>query len=244
MNRLVILTGATGGIGSSILEGLKPNPDIKICALSRKRLVEHDSILSLAVDFSVPDYSYLDNLRAWLQTQRKTDEIIIILAAASIQPIEAIGRFDSRISGNIETNVVSQIYLINSVIKYAEEKKIAVRIIHFDSGAAYRPIGGWSLYCSSKAYLSMFLKVLAMEHKEYKIVLFDPGVVNTEMQQNIRDAVCDAFVDIEFFKKLKTNNKLHDPVSVGNMVLSRYIFDWKAKVINETYTSCMSGCVE
>lgn len=244
MSRLVILTGATGGIGSSILEGLKTSPDIRVCTFSRKYVTAHSNISSIIADFSVPDYGYLDRLNAWLQTQCNTDEIILVLAAASIQPIEAVGKFDEGLLGNIETNVTSQICLINFVIQYAEEKEIPVRIIHFDSGAAYRPIGGWSLYCASKAYVSMFLKVLASEHNEYKIVLFDPGVVNTEMQRNIRNAVSDAFVDIESFKKLKTDHKLHDPVSVGNMVLSKYIFDWKAESLNEKYTPYMSECTE
>ena len=244
MSRLVILTGATGGIGSSILEGLKTKPDFKVCAFSRKCIAEDSNISSIIADFSVPNYNYLDSLNAWMQAQCHTEEIILILAAASIQPIDAIGRFDDELLGNVETNVTSQICLINSVIKYAEEKRVPVRIVHFDSGAAYRPIGGWSLYCASKAYLSMFLKVLASEHNRYKIVLFDPGVVNTEMQQNIRNAGSDAFVDIESFRKLKADNKLQDPISVGNMVLSRYIFDWKAKAINEKYATYISECVE
>ncbi len=233
MTRLVILTGATGGIGSSILRGLEGGSDMRVCVLTRNGAFQREGITSITADFSQPGAGYADELAAWIDGHRDIGEIALVLAAASIGPINAIGSFGVAAAENIQINVTSQIRVIDTVVKCAQKNKAPVRIIQFDSGAAYRPIGGWALYCASKAYVSMFLKVLASEHKEYKIVLFDPGVVDTGMQKTIRDADSDAFTDRDYFKSLKDDRKLRDPGDVAKVVLDRYIWDWKAKQLNE-----------
>ena len=238
MSKLIVLTGASGGIGSSILAGLvKDTSEWKICTLLRKRTIKYNNAFldSIYADFSTPDISYLTKLEAWINAQNTSEEIILILAAATIRPIEAIGRLDGQLSTNLAINVTSQIYLINTIVRCAEQSGVPVRIIQFDSGAAYKPIGGWALYCASKAYMSMFLKVLAKEHADYKIVLFDPGVVDTGMQRDIREATSDSFVEVETFRTMKENNKLNNPSDVAYFVLSRYIFNWEAEAFNEKF---------
>ena len=239
MNRLVILTGATGGIGSSILCGLENEANTRLCVLTRKSGLEHDGVTSVFADFSKPDYAYVDELGAWINSEDDVSEILLVLAAASISPIDAVGSFGAGIAENVEINITSQIRLIDRVVSCAQKNAVPVRIVQFDSGAAYRPIDGWALYCASKAYISMFLRVLASEHKEYKIVLFDPGVVDTGMQQTIRGADSDAFTDRDYFKSLKSERKLHDPKDVARTVMDRYILDWKAEQLNERYDLCV-----
>ena len=61
-------------------------------------------------------------------------------------------------------------------------------IINISSGAAYRPLEGWSAYCSSKAALVMLSRAIAHEYGEQCLRVFSLGVppTDTEMQNLIR----------------------------------------------------------
>jgi NAD(P)-dependent dehydrogenase (short-subunit alcohol dehydrogenase family) len=62
------------------------------------------------------------------------------------------------------------------------------RIINLSSGAAHRPMEGWSCYCAAKAGLAMLTRSLALEYgaRGIKAFGFSPGVVDTDMQAEIR----------------------------------------------------------
>jgi NAD(P)-dependent dehydrogenase (short-subunit alcohol dehydrogenase family) len=56
-------------------------------------------------------------------------------------------------------------------------------IVNLSSGAAQRPMDGWSAYCTSKAGLAMLTRCLDTEYREMGIRVHDfiPGVVGTDM---------------------------------------------------------------
>jgi len=61
-------------------------------------------------------------------------------------------------------------------------------LINISSGAAARPILGWSSYCVSKAGLSMLTKSIWMEYGQrgLRVFGFDPGRVDTPMRETLR----------------------------------------------------------
>jgi NAD(P)-dependent dehydrogenase (short-subunit alcohol dehydrogenase family) len=61
-------------------------------------------------------------------------------------------------------------------------------IINVSSGAAHRPLEGWSAYCSSKAGLAMLTRSIMLEYGDRGIRAygFSPGTVRTDMQTIIR----------------------------------------------------------
>lgn len=234
MKKLIILTGATGGIGSAILKQIS-NKEYDICILSRNNPSSNDNINQIKVDFANDNNGYLDEIRNWIVKHKNISEVVIILASSVITPINAIGNMYGLIRDNIYINVLSQIQIIDIVTNIAQTKNCPVRIIQFDSGAAYRPVAGWSLYCSAKAYMSIFLRTLAEERNDYKIVLFDPGVVDTGMQENIRNADVSVFKDRAIFLRYREDRKLNDPNEVAEFVVRRYLTNWSAESINEKY---------
>ncbi|MEZ5667691.1 MAG: SDR family oxidoreductase [Alphaproteobacteria bacterium] len=62
------------------------------------------------------------------------------------------------------------------------------RIVNISSGAARRPLEGWSAYCASKAGLAMLTRSTDLEGRAHGIRCFGyaPGVVDTAMQATIR----------------------------------------------------------
>jgi NAD(P)-dependent dehydrogenase (short-subunit alcohol dehydrogenase family) len=59
-------------------------------------------------------------------------------------------------------------------------------VVNISSGAAGHAMEGWSAYCCSKAGLAMLTQVIAHEHANIRAYGFRPGVVDTDMQSQIR----------------------------------------------------------
>ena len=176
-------------------------------------------------DKNLVPYKFLD----------ETDEIILVLSAFVIEPIQLIDSMDSEdIEKNIRINIISQIALIQQYVNYVENTQKKLRIVFMDSGAAYKPLKGWSLYCCGKAYMDMFLECLVAE-RSYDVVLYDPGVVDTGMQQIIRQSSPKVFDRVDEFKRFQTEGKLHTPAQVAKNMYDRYMKDWNAQQFRERY---------
>ena len=78
-------------------------------------------------------------------------------------------------------------------------------MIHISSGAAHKNIAGWGTYCVSKGALLDSGSASRMRTLEHDIAMASVrrGVVDTEMQQVIRDAQHSAFVARPYFESLK-----------------------------------------
>ena len=239
--RKILITGATGGIGSCIVNQLgNIEEELSICCIVRNKITVSSKKEILSIQFDLENSVKYDGLRTkiaqWICKEAgHTEEIVLVLAAAAIAPIEGVGILGKGIVKNITVNVASQAVIVYCVVCMCKRYDIPLRIIQFDSGAAYRPVAGWSLYCASKAYLSMFLQTLAVEDDCCKVVLFDPGVVDTKMQDYIRDSVSGMFAEHDKFLAYKESGLLHAAPDVAGYVIQNYISDWKAKSIKEKY---------
>ena len=61
-------------------------------------------------------------------------------------------------------------------------------IVNVSSGAAMRPLEGWSAYCTGKAGLAMLTRAIALENPDngIRVFGFQPGTTDTDMQVTIR----------------------------------------------------------
>ena len=61
-------------------------------------------------------------------------------------------------------------------------------IVNVSSGAALRPLEGWSAYCAGKAGLAMLTRSIDLEHRAggIRVFGFQPGTTDTDMQVAIR----------------------------------------------------------
>lgn len=89
----------------------------------------------------------------------------------------------------ISANLVGAYRMIHAVLPTFEAQGRG-RIVNISSGAALRPQEGWSAYCASKAGLAMLTRSVDMEWRPRGVLCFSiaPGVVDTGMQQQIRDS--------------------------------------------------------
>ena len=95
------------------------------------------------------------------------------------------------------------------------------RITTISSGAAKRSLHGWSAYCVSKAGLDMWTNCMAEEGKTQNIsaVAIAPGIVDTGMQLEIRNADELSFPMLHNFIDYHVNGELTNPSEVSKKLL-------------------------
>jgi NAD(P)-dependent dehydrogenase (short-subunit alcohol dehydrogenase family) len=95
------------------------------------------------------------------------------------------------------------------------------RIVNVSSGAAVNPVAGWSAYCAAKAGLDMLTKTAALELRGTPITVnaLHPGMVNTDMQEDIRSVDTDGSrLDFARFHAAHAEGELRTPDAVARMI--------------------------
>jgi NAD(P)-dependent dehydrogenase (short-subunit alcohol dehydrogenase family) len=113
---------------------------------------------------------------------------LLINNAGIITPIGALHETDSaEWARNLHVNLAGAAAVTHAVLPEMLAAKRGT-IINISSGAAHRPLPGWSAYCAAKAGLAMLTRSLAADYSEAGIRVFGfaPGLVDTEMQETIR----------------------------------------------------------
>lgn len=120
----------------------------------------------------------------------------------------------------INLNLAAPMILTDAFAKAYGDRSGQKIIINISSGAAHKPLPGWGEYCTSKAGLAMFSKVAAEELKEKGIRVFSlaPGIVDTEMQAEIRHAHSEDFPALERFVSYKSEGQLSSAEEVAKKI--------------------------
>lgn len=213
MNKLIIITGANRGLGKALVDISLRDEDAIIISLSRSLHEDHKKIGGSKLVFIKTDLSepFSESIFDVIGKETQSDTALYFFNNASIiLPIDKIGSFkELDIETSIKVNIQYPVNLINSLLsKFPNNKTVLVNI---SSGAGTNPIPFWSLYGSAKAYMKLFFRILEEENKENSRLSFysiDPGVLDTGMQENIRDNV---FPNQDYFKSLKEDDKLIKP---------------------------------
>lgn len=224
-DEIVILTGSSKGLGRKILDQIIRKPNTLMVSISRSKIIcESDNFTQLNYDLSNFQNckAALISIENLLNTQIKIKKIILINNAARLGEIKTcINSNPEDISKTIFLNTTVPILLQNKVIQYAS-KDVFVEVLNIISGAANKPYHGWGAYCTSKAGLLMATKAIALEISNLglnaKAWALIPGVIDTEMQEKIRNSNREDFHDLDRFIKFKADNILLSPLKLANFI--------------------------
>jgi len=113
---------------------------------------------------------------------------IVVNNAGIVTPIGRIDRLDiAEWAECIAVDLVAAFHVVQLAVQ-GQTRSGGGTIVNLSSGAAHRPLEGWSAYCAAKAGLAMVTRSV---HEEFgaagiRVFGFKPGVVDTEMQGTIR----------------------------------------------------------
>jgi benzil reductase ((S)-benzoin forming) len=167
------------------------------------------------------------------------DEVVLINNSGTLSEVKHVGNLsNSNIIDGYNVNMVAPAILMNNFVKTFEISSAKKTILNISSGAGKNAYDGWGVYCSSKAAIDMFSRVLAEEQRidgsAFSVFSVAPGVVNTEMQQVIRNSEEKDFSNLKVFLKYNNDQLLTEPEFVAKKLF--YILQ-NTKNFNEVLLS-------
>lgn len=218
---LLILTGHTKGLGKAILDHYLSRQNFHIIAISRSSLGrEYANLTEFCLDLS--DLSVLEGMLPMLFPKGDFERVVLINNAGWIGEIKSIGNLStSGIQKVLNLNLLAPIILCNSFVRAYRDQQAEKIICNISSGAAHKPLSGWAEYCSSKAGLAMFSQVAAEEltKEGFQVFSLAPGIVDTEMQAEIRQADESDFPALDRFVHYKSSNQLSSVEKVSEKIV-------------------------
>jgi NAD(P)-dependent dehydrogenase (short-subunit alcohol dehydrogenase family) len=191
--KIALVTGASRGLGEGAARALaRQGAAVMLLArdgdlagkVAREIAASGGRAEALACDVS--DYAAV--ARAVADTRRSLGGLdILVNNAGVIEPIAEIAASDPAVwARNIQINLIGAYNVVRAVLD-GMLKKPGGTLINISSGAAYRPLEGWSAYCAGKAGLAMLTRSIALETAgKVRIFGFSPGTIDTDMQVKIR----------------------------------------------------------
>jgi benzil reductase ((S)-benzoin forming) len=215
-----IITGSSKGLGKSLLDLLLTDESNFVYGLSRTSSIEHKQYIDTNIDLSkmeeVLKFQFPQILRA--------DKVVLINNAANLGDVKHVGGIDNqKIIDAYNLNLITPVILANNFISEYSELECEKIILNISSGAGRKPIDGWNVYCSTKAGLDMFSRVLkdeiTIDSSNIKVLSLAPGIIDTEMQSEVRRSNEMSFSNIERFKYYKESGYLVAPEITAKQVL-------------------------
>lgn len=155
--------------------------------------------------------------------EEEADAMCLVNNAGTLKPIGPLGKYDAEAyRQNLELNYVAPLMLTHHFVQLLQKEDLEKRVVFISSGAAGKPYYGWTHYCSTKAGVNMFVQTLALEQESkphpVKVMAFNPGRMETDMQVLIREQDADDFAEVEDFIASRTDGRMATPEEVSGVL--------------------------
>lgn len=221
-----IVTGTTKGLGSAIKEIRLRDSDNTVIALNRNPDSNtNPNFINIKCDISNNEeienaFNEIANNIVHLEPE----EIVLINNAGVVDPIKFIQNASAEeIQKCFEINVLGTINTSRCFLKNFSNLDSQKAIVNISSGAASNPMAGWSVYTATKAAVEIFTKSVAIEQAQEdfptKIFAFQPGKVETPMQEYVRNQKPEDLPLVDIFIQSHKGNQNFSPELIAEMLV-------------------------
>ena len=217
---LYVITGTTKGLGAALRDELARDANNLVICLSRGPSTGHAPV-NVHVDFTDiaavgPAFSMCTSLIG----ANRFDLAVLVNNAGVVVPVDSFDRLDPvDTANNVTINLVAPMVLTRLFANATRNRATKRLVVNISSGAAKRPIAGWSVYCASKAGLEMATRAAALEAASedngLTICSLAPGVIDTPMQAYVRETTEREFPDVARFRAMKADGVLREAGDVA-----------------------------
>lgn len=241
---VAIITGASKGLGHALaLSFMASDAHLIIIsrrysdALARRAHETGCRLQQLQMDLGDPANA-TNGLRHLAQALSHTNaqRYVLINNAATVTPVSSASRLiePGQILTAFNLNVISVMTLTATFLQTTQDRGADRRVLNISSGAGRSATPGWGVYCATKAALDRYTQVLAAEQSDLRVVSLAPGVIDTDMQEQIRATAVQDFPQLSRFVSMHEHGQLSSPAAVAAQII-RYIErdDFGAQVLDD-----------
>jgi NAD(P)-dependent dehydrogenase (short-subunit alcohol dehydrogenase family) len=232
-NTLVILTGASKGMGQAMARQLL-QPNVRLLCISRntddsltKAAEKHGTFLEQwSADLS-DGAGVAARLSTWLSAldSSQLKNATLINNAGVIGPLAPTRDNDPlQLAYALRVGLEAPIQLCAAFLSATQHWTAQRKVLNISSGLGRRPMASSAAYCAAKAGMDHFTRCVALEEalrlQGAKVCSLAPGVIDTNMQTDLRSADPLAFPDQGNFAGLHAQGQLTSPEDAAQRVLA------------------------
>jgi benzil reductase ((S)-benzoin forming) len=230
---LTIITGASRGMGLAMAEQLIDAGHDLLC-MSRKH---SDSLGQRATakgvrceqwpqDLARADAAAL-RLEGWLAGHDAAAyaSVTLINNAGIVPRVGPLSTIPPQeLADALRVNLEAPMQLTSAFLRATQAWKAPRKVLNISSGLGRRPMASQAPYCAAKAGMDHFTRCVALEEAGQpngaKLCSLAPGVIDTDMQAQLRGADASQFPDVGNFIGLKKKGMLTSPQDAAARVLA------------------------
>lgn len=232
-SHLTVITGASRGLGRAMAEQLlqaghtvlgiarKPSPELAEAAKAGgAELTQWEQDLSDPVAAAA-------RLSAWLQTLdgQRFDSVTLINNAGTVgNPAPLSRAVPAELAQALRIGLEAPMLLTAAFLGATREWRGARKVLNISSGLGRNALGSQAPYCAAKAGMDHFSRAVALEEavatNGARIVSLAPGIIDTDMQVQLRGASAEQFPDRTRFVSMKEEGRLDSPQGAAAKVLA------------------------
>lgn len=219
--KLAVVTGASAGIGQVVAQTLAESGWQVLGIARREGTITHPAYRHQRLDLSdtAAVTAYFEGDFSAAFPGGGLERVGLVNNAGLLDPIALLPQLPmAQLVSAFTVNTVVPLWLTGFFLRtYAA---LPLRIVNVSSGAAGNPRAGWGVYCGTKAALQMAGRVFGEEAAsgiapyagaDFGLLTFEPGIVNTGMQTQIRGASAQDFPAVQRFIGMYEEGSLKDP---------------------------------
>lgn len=233
MPKFTILTGASRGLGLAMAHQLLQRDDLLLCISRNRDAALHEAgersgtqLTQWCMDLADAD-AVATRLDTWLQEVNPAgwSSATLINNACVIPPLVPLDASQAHsISTALRVGLEAPLLLCSAFLKGTAHWKLPRRILNISSGLGSRPMASSATYCAAKAGMDHFTRCLALEQTALKngakVCSLAPGVIDTDMQIQLRQSDPTLFPDQALFAGMHQNGQLSSPPQAAARVLA------------------------
>ncbi len=238
---LVILTGASRGLGHAMAArylaagarviGLSRSPSVDLDALAASLAATGARLEQWPADLAAP-MPVVERMASWFDAFEKgaggklPAQVRLIHNAALLGAPGNVAEGDAAemaqsLRVGLEAPIALTAAFLRATARWTSSDR---RVLFISSGLGRRPMAGSAAYCAQKAGLDHFARTLALEEAARangaRVAAVAPGVVDTDMQRQLRGADAALFPERARFVELHRAGALDSPAQAAAKVLA------------------------
>lgn len=225
-DQVAIVTGAGRGLGRAVAESIaalgasvvlasRNAPELDAVALAIKRAGGR----ALAQTADVADERQVQEL-VLAAARWVGPATLLVNSAGVVEPITPLTRSDPALwLRNISINVAGTYLPLRAALPGMIERGFG-RVVNISSGAARTPSAGLTAYGASKAAVVQLTRDLALELEGtgVTVCVYEPGHLDTAMQERIRRARSEDYPRAEDHRTMEREGRLIDPRAAARTI--------------------------